>query len=245
MNCPFGGFACISGMCGCVENTDQLPSATMLSSALVMLVALNRQPAQSALVTHPIVCAANADVSDSGCGNTGTGNSGTGNSGTGNSGTANVGVANSGLANIGTANSGAGNVGTGNSGCGNTGTANSGGGNVGTGNSGGFSCAGFTPPTTPVTVTSVPGGVTTIPTATAGTPVPVATLPLTGRNSSEPVTLALGLLLTGAAAVGLANRRRHNLAVVNGGEVVPLASAVGLLLTGRAKASDSPDKRRS
>ncbi len=109
-------------------------------ATLALVTALTRQPSPASLAAQPIVCAKNANVSDSGCGNTGTGNSGTGNTGSGNSGHFNIGVANSGLANVGTGNSGTGNVGNGNSGGCNTGTGNSGGGNVGTGNSGGVPC---------------------------------------------------------------------------------------------------------
>jgi LPXTG-motif cell wall-anchored protein len=60
------------------------------------------------------------------------------------------------------------------------------------------------------------------------------TLPLTGSSSTGPLTLALGLMASGAMAVGLANRRRHAMAAATGGEVIPLSTAVGLLLTGRA-----------
>ena len=206
-----------------------------LVASLALVHALSRSTAPTALVTQPITCTTNANISDSGCGNTGWGNSGWGNNGTGNSGTTNTGTGNSGLSNTGNGNSGEFNVGNGNSGCGNTGVGNSGGGNVGAGDSGGISCSAFTAPTTvpitTVTTTIHPG----IPTASTVTPAPIATLPLTGRNSEAPLELALGLMVTGAAAVGLANRRRHALAASTGGELIPLSAAVGLLLTGRAK----------
>jgi hypothetical protein len=51
------------------------------------------------------------------------------------------------------------------------------------------------------------------------------------------LALALGLMVSGGTAVGLANRRRHAMAAATGGEVIPLSAAVGLLLTGRAKAA--------
>ncbi len=218
-----------------------------LVAGLALVTALSRHSAPSALVSHPIVCAPNASISSSGCGNTGTGQSGIANVGTGNSGAGNNGTANSGAGNVGTANSGFNNVGTGNSGCSNNGIANSGGGNTGVANSGGFPCSG-TPGPPPPPPTTVPGGHVTTTTTVKGTseapePVPgsVATLPVTGRNSSAPITLALGLMLSGAAAVTFANRRRHAMAVVSGGELMPLSAAMGLLLTGRAKAEAPAD----
>jgi PPE-repeat protein len=220
-----------------------------LVASLALVTALSRHSAPSALATHPIACAPNTDISSSGCGNTGVGNSGVANVGNGNSGAANTGNANSGLLNTGNANSGVGNVGNGNSGCGNNGTANSGGGNTGTGNSGGFSCHGFTPPP-PTTVVTFPG--TTLPGHTTTTlkkaPVPaqvLTELAFTGRDSAAPLTLALGLLLTGAAAAGLANRRRHAMAAASGGNLLPLSAAVGLLLTGRAKVTEPEEQSRS
>lgn len=209
-----------------------------LLASLMLVSALSGHSAPAALASTPIVCAPNADISSSGCGNTGAGNSGMGNVGVGNSGGGNNGTANSGTGNTGTGNSGSGNTGTGNSGCGNNGTANSGGGNTGVGNSGGNSCTSSPPPTThPTTPPTTPGdhpGTTVI--GEAGTPVHVEgqTLPLTGSSSTAPLTLAMGLMASGALAVGLANRRRHALAAATGGEVIPLSAAVGLLLTGRA-----------
>jgi LPXTG-motif cell wall-anchored protein len=215
-----------------------------LVAGLALVTALSRHSAPSALVSSPIVCAPNADISSSGCGNTGIGQSGISNTGTANSGAGNVGVANSGTGNVGVANSGTGNVGTGNSGCGNNGVANSGGGNTGTALSGGFSCSHFTPPppTTPPTTTVIHGGTTTLPPATSvSAEVTVATLPVTGRNSSSPLALALGLMVSGGAAVTLANRRRRAIAVATGGELMPLSAAVGLLLTGRGRVADPQD----
>ena len=54
----------------------------------------------------------------------------------------------------------------------------------------------------------------------------------------------MGLLVAGAGAVGLANRRRHAMAAA-GGAMLPLSQAVGLLLTGRAKAPTSNERTRS
>jgi LPXTG-motif cell wall-anchored protein len=200
-------------------------------ATLALVTALTRQPSPASLAAQPIVCAPNASISDSGCGNSGVGNSGTGNQGTGNSGALNVGNGNSGLANIGNGNSGTGNVGNGNSGGCNVGTGNSGGGNVGAGNSGGIPCT--TPPgTTPVTM------VGTVPTAPPSGAKSGATLPLTGGKTDGPIAVAMGLMMAGAVTVGLANRRRHAMVATTGGELVPLSAAVGLLLTGRAKASE-------
>lgn len=216
-----------------------------LVASLALVTALSRHSAPSAMVSHPIVCAPNTDISSSGCGNTGVGNSGVANTGAGNSGAANVGNGNSGELNNGNGNSGVGNTGNGNSGCGNNGSANSGGGNTGAGNSGGFSCNGFVPPpTTPGT--TVPGGHTTTTIKKAPVPHQVMTeLAFTGRDSAAPLTLALGLLLTGAAAAGLANRRRHALVAANGGNLLSLSAAVGLLLTGRAKVTEPDEKTQS
>jgi len=217
-----------------------------LVASLALVTALSRHSAPAALASHPIVCAPNSDISSSGCGNTGVGNSGVANVGNGNSGAANSGNANSGLLNTGNANSGVGNVGNGNSGCGNNGTANSGGGNSGAGNSGGFSCNGFVPMPPTTTGTTVPGHTTTTITK-APIPGQVVSpeLALTGRDSAAPMTLALGLLLTGAATAGFANRRRHAMAAANGGNLVPLSAAVGLLLTGRAKVTEKDEQARS
>jgi LPXTG-motif cell wall-anchored protein len=193
-----------------------------LVAGLALAAALAKGPAAPSLVSHPIACAPNSDISDSGCGNTGVGNSGLNNNGAGNSGATNTGNGNSGTLNIGNGNSGTGNIGNGNSGCGNVGTANSGNGNTGTGLSGGGTvCV----PAKPVTVVTAPGA----------TPVSGATLPLTGRNSTEPIALAMGLMVSGAAAIGLANRRRHVMAATSGGELIPLSDAVGHLLTGWTK----------
>lgn len=187
-------------------------------------MALSKHNVPTSLQATPIACAPNANISDSGCGNTGWGNSGKGNNGTGNSGVTNTGSGNSGTSNIGNGNSGTGNVGNGNSGSCNTGNGNSGTGNTGAGNSGGSVCA-------PVKVVTT----TTVGVAPPASTVPSATLPLTGRNSEAPLTLAIGLMLAGGATVTIANRRRHAMATVTG-EMVPLSTAVGLLLTGRAKA---------
>ena len=220
-----------------------------LVAGLALATALSRHGAASqSLAADPIVCAANSSVSDSGCGNTGTGNSGSGNTGTANSGDLNNGTGNSGIANTGTANSGIGNNGTGNSGCGNSGTSNSGGGNVGTALSGGVDCP-ITVVTTAGTTTTVKGTTTTVKgtTTTVKTaPSPNATktsssLPVTGTDTTGPVTLAVGLMLSGAAAVGIANRRRHAVATATGSEPVALSTAVGLLLTGRAKSAERPN----
>jgi hypothetical protein len=54
----------------------------------------------------------------------------------------------------------------------------------------------------------------------------------------------MSLLVAGAGAVGLANRRRHAMAAASG-EMLPLSHAVGLLLTGRAKAATSTERTRS
>jgi len=206
-------------------------------ATLALVTALTRQPSPASLAAQPIVCAKNANVSDSGCGNTGTGNSGWGNVGNGNSGRLNIGIANSGLANIGAGNSGTGNVGNGNSGGCNVGTGNSGGGNVGSGNSGGIPCT--TPPGVSTTATTVVGSV---PTAPASSAKSGATLPLTGSRTEGPILLAVGLMMAGAATVGVANRRRRAMVATTGGELVPLSAAVGLLLTGRAKASEPRDQ---
>lgn len=209
-----------------------------MATALSAPVLAQAASAAPLAATQRIVCAPNADISDSGCGNTGIGNSGFGNNGTGNSGAGNTGVANSGV----------GNTGTGNSGCGNLGVANSGAGNVGVANSGGTTCTTSTPSTTPTTVVqghpSSCDDCTSVSVATQAvvSQASSASLPLTGGNSTGPLTLAMGLLLTGAAAVTLANRRRHAMAVANGGELIPLSAAVGLLLTGRAKGSSSNEK---
>jgi len=152
-------------------------------------------------------CLPNTDISSSGCGNSGPGNSGFGNDGTGNSGTGNHGIGNSGQDNFGVGNSGTGNTGTGNSGCGNTGLANSGFGNTGTALSGGSgSCEGTSVP--PVVIT-VPG--IELPPTEVSEVVPssVATLPLTGSDTAMPLAVALGLLLSGGAAVALTGRRRE------------------------------------
>ncbi len=203
-----------------------------LVASLALATALSRHSAPSALVSRPIVCAPNADISSSGCGNVGIGNSGAGNTGNGNSGAGNTGNGNSGF----------GNTGNGNSGCGNVGIANSGAGNVGVGLSGGTSCPGPVkrpPPTTPPTTSPTEShSGTTLGAAGAATQVVVATLPLTGRNSTGPLTLAVGLMLSGGAVVTLANRRRHAVAAATGGELLPLSAAVGLLLTGRAHTAD-------
>lgn len=209
-------------------------------AALALVTALTRQPSSAALVTQPITCAKNSDVSESGCGNTGTGNSGRGNAGAGNSGALNIGIGNSGLANVGNGNSGTGNVGNGNSGGCNVGTGNSGGGNSGTGNSGGIPCTVATTP--PVTTGTTVTTATTIARAHPSTPVSGPVLPLTGSRTDGPILLAMGLMMAGAGTVGLANRRRHTLAATTGGELVPLSAAVGLLLTGRAQASEPRDE---
>lgn len=211
---------------------------------------LSRQSAAQALVATPIVCAPNTNISSSGCGNTGAGNSGFGNAGTANSGDGNTGTGNSGDLNVGTANSGDGNTGTGNSGCGNAGTANSGGANVGVALSGGSLCpipVVVTTVTTvkPGTTTTTVKGTTTTVKAPTPSPVTVKTLAATGSNTSGPLTLALGLMLSGGLAVGMANRKRHALAAATGGEVVALSTAVGLLLTGRARTAEPQDRAGS
>jgi LPXTG-motif cell wall-anchored protein len=217
-----------------------------LVAGLALATALSRHGAATqSLAATPIVCAPNSSVSDSGCGNTGTGNSGSGNSGTSNSGDLNNGTGNSGIGNTGTAESGIGNNGTGNSGCGNSGTSNSGGANVGTSLSGGVSCpitVGTTPGGTTTTVkgttTTVKGTTTTVKKASPPSASKTSSLPVTGTDTTGPLTLAVGLMLSGAAAVGIANKRRHAVAAATGGEPVPLSTAVGLLLTGRAKAAE-------
>lgn len=257
---PFGGFLLGWPVMVALGVTHPLRSASMsalvarrIGVSLALAAGLSlplfaQQASAASLTSSPIPCAPNADVSSSGCGNTGAGNSGFGNTGGGNSGAGNTGTGNSGTNNNGTANSGTGNNGTGNSGCNNTGVANSGNGNVGVALSGGTPCPASvtpttppptTPPTTPrTTPTTVENEESTLPTAVPPTGGAVGTLPVTGRNSTTPITLAFGLLLTGVAAVGLANRRRHAFAAVNGGELMPLSAAMGLLLTGRAKAAE-------
>jgi LPXTG-motif cell wall-anchored protein len=180
------------------------------------------------------VCAPNSDISSSGCGNTGVGNSGSGNKGNGNSGTGNTG----------NANSGSGNVGDGNSGCNNVGIANSGGSNVGVAQSGGTKCP---PPKVKTPETTVPKtevtevtGVTEVPNAEPGAVEVAKTLPLTGSKTTGPLTLAVGFLLAGAAAIVVAGRRRMASATMHAKSTegtVPLSESLGRLLSGRGPKS--------
>lgn len=210
---------------GCNHLNDDVRSDAMHAlAALALVTALNKTPPAATLANKPIVCAPNSDVSSSGCGNVGPGNSGWNNTGSGNSGSDNVG----------NGNSGHNNVGDGNSGCGNTGIANSGAGNVGVGLSGGTGCGPVTVVTNPPPTT--PG--TTIPGAPLPTETESATLPLTGSSTAAPLALATGLMMSGVAAVTLANRRRRFLAVARTDtDSVPLSEALGLLLTGKRRSS--------
>ncbi len=225
-----------------------------LGASFVFATALSAPLLMHAGTASAATCAPNADISSSGCGNAGPGNSGFNNSGSGNSGTDNTGKGNSGTLNVGNGNSGVGNVGNGNSGCFNTGTANSGGGNVGTGLSGGnTSCTPTTGPP-PTLGPPAPGhhnpGVTSaaVPEAEPGILTSqTGTLPLTGNTSTAPIALAVGLLISGSAAVALANRRRMASAGLNGTTTespVPLSAALGMLLTGGA-ARNRGDKSSS
>jgi LPXTG-motif cell wall-anchored protein len=221
---------------GCNQVNDVVRSDAMHAlAALALVTALNKTPAVVTLADKAIVCEPNSDVSNSGCGNNGSGNSGFHNIGNGNSGSRN----------IGNGNSGHDNVGDGNSGCGNTGIANSGGSNVGVGLSGGSGCNPSTPPpTTPPTtppVIVIPGE-TGIPGAPVPTATESATLPLTGSSTAGPLALATGLLMSGMAAVTLANRRRRLLVVApTGGRSEPLSVALGLLLSGKSTGTDRSD----
>ena len=208
---------------------SRLGASFVMATALSVPLLMQHATAASALTT---ACAPNSDISSSGCGNTGIGNSGSGNHGNGNSGSDNVGDA----------NSGSGNVGTGNSGCNNLGIANSGGGNVGVANSGGTKCPQVTkktPETTVVTtVTEVPR--TEVPGAEPGVVVESKTLPLTGSKTTGPLTLAVGFLLAGAVAIGVAGRRRMASATLRARSSegpAPLSESLGRLLSGRGPKS--------
>ncbi|MDQ6615995.1 MAG: LPXTG cell wall anchor domain-containing protein [Actinomycetota bacterium] len=233
--------------------TDELRSDAMsaLVAGLALATALSQRAAPTALVSSPIVCAKNADISQSGCGHD-AGSPGASGFGQQDSPGA------SGFHNVRSPGaSGSNNVDSpGASGCNNVSSAGaSGNGHVNSpGASGGPPCSSSTPPPTPppticidscTTVTTGGGSSTTLGVALPVNGAVVATLPLTGRDSTAPLTLAVGLMLSGAAAVGLANRRRHALAAVNGGELIPLSAAVGLLLTGRAKSPEPQDQPKS
>ena len=200
-----------------------------MATALSVPLLMQHATAASALSR---VCAPNSDISSSGCGNTGVGNSGSGNNGNGNSGTGN----------IGNANSGSGNVGDGNSGCNNVGTANSGGSNVG------VALLGWHELPAPEGQDPRDHGserprsreVSEVPNAEPGAVEVAKTLPLTGSKTTGPLTLAVGFLLAGAAAIVVAGRRRMASATMHAKSTegtVPLSESLGRLLSGRGPKS--------